>query len=84
MACCSQDVPAKTLFLDEIGIASDLDAKDRHDIDLAVAAVWDALGLSGRDDDRGTAVAQGIVETWRTGQRLPLNLVRAGLEAAED
>jgi len=64
------------------GFDVDLSDLERRDIDLAVKAVCDALGVRRRDDHRGAAVEQGIVETWRTGQRLPLNLVRAGLEAA--
>ncbi|MCV0408588.1 MAG: hypothetical protein K5872_20440 [Rhizobiaceae bacterium] len=59
----------------------DLDDAERADIEGAIDAVCDELGLSGEWDLRRQRVASGVVASWRHGHRLPLNLVSGGLDA---
>ena len=51
------------------------------EIEGAIDAVCRALGLDHRSAERRRRVAHGVVSTWRSGRRLPLNLVSAGFDA---
>jgi hypothetical protein len=58
-----------------------LEPAERAEIERAVEAVCAELGLLRRADERRARVASGILDTWRDGRRLPLNLVKAGFDA---
>jgi hypothetical protein len=70
---------ATHLFRDEPGF--DQEASDS--ICLVTDVVCQELGLSDRSDARRQAVLSGIRTTWQGGQRFPLDLVNAGLNAAK-
>jgi hypothetical protein len=59
----------------------DVEPGAHAEIEGAIDAVCCELGFDHRSDERRRRVAHGVVSTWRSGRRLPLNLVSAGFDA---
>jgi hypothetical protein len=60
-------------------VAGVFDIEERAEMQQAIDAVCDELGISPNERARRMVIARRVVEAYRHGHRLPLNLVDAGL-----
>lgn len=62
-------------------VAGFFDADDRAEMQQAIDAVCEELGVSQDERARRRAITRRVIDAYRQGHRLPLNLVDAGLGA---
>ena len=65
--------------LSGVPAAGFVDADDRAEMQRTIDAVCEELGILPEEGVRRRLIARRIVDAYRQGHRLPLNLVDAGL-----
>lgn len=58
------------------------DAEEMAAMQSAIDAVCNELGIVESDRERRERIAGHVIRSWASGQRTPLGLVQAGLDAA--